>query len=582
MKAVKNSKFYLSVLVLVLGCIVAGQVWGKGSKYSYEDIIRLEKVVNKISEFYVEEIDSEDLVESAIEGLRTVLDPHTAYFTEKDYTNLRVSTEGKFGGLGITIAIRDKILTIISPLQGTPAFRMGLQAGDKILEIEGKSTKGITIEGAVEQLRGVPGTKVTIKVYRIGVAESMEFTVVRDIIRIKSVPFATIIKDGVGYVKVTQFSKNTTQDLETKIKNLKKQGLTSLILDLRNNPGGLLNQAIDVSSLFLDKGQLVVYTQGRTMQQNRKYHSRRKGLWNKDHRLVVLVNAGSASASEIVAGAVQDHDRGLIMGKPSFGKGSVQTILPLDAQKYALKLTTAYYYTPSGRCINKAENAVRSNNKKAETDSLGKDSTKFFLTDSGRKMYAAGGITPDVSIDGRMYARYIREMERKTMFFQYVVKNRLKIEKAGKVTQNYKVSKKMLKNFKNYVYADTSFVKFKSASHMVLEDFGSTLKKERKALGDTVETAKSKEIDTLNKKLAKLLEANTKLEFGRNEEYIKYGLKRELLKAVLGDSAQYVHELTLDKQVIEAMEYLTDEKKYAKAFHLSKVEEKKSVKKKKK
>ncbi|MFC1584959.1 S41 family peptidase [Fibrobacterota bacterium] len=567
----KNKKFYAVVFLIVMSCALVGKyVLASNENFSYEDIIRLEKVVNKISEFYVEEISSKDLVRAAIEGLRDILDPHTAYFTEKDYNNLKVSTEGAFGGLGITIAIRENILTIISPLQGTPAYRMGLQAGDKIMEIDGGSTKGITVDKAVEKLRGKPGTSVTIQVFREGTVEPLEFTIVRDIIRIESVPFAGMLNDTIGYIKITQFSKRTSKDLEEKIKSLKNQGLNSLILDLRNNPGGLLNQAISVSDFFLDKKQMVVYTKGRTRSQNKEYFSEHKPMWNKDHRLIILVNAGSASASEIVAGAVQDHDRGLIMGKPTFGKGSVQTILPLDAQKYALKLTTAYYFTPSGRCINKAHKPDSPyNDEEEETGpdtSKKADSAKSFYTDSGRKVYAAGGIDPDVNIEGNLYNRYVRELERKTMFFKFIIKNRKAIEKKNKVTLDFKIDEKIRNKFKEYIYSDTSFVKFKSASHIMLDEFSKTLEKERKALGDTLDTEINKEVEILKTKLEGNLAKKTKMQFEQNHEYIDFALKRELLQAVRGDSVTSLHEISIDLQIKEALKYLEKTNLYAQAL----------------
>ncbi len=572
-------KFYFTVMLLVLGCAVVGhKVLAGNEKFSYEDIIRLEKVVNKVSEFYVEEIDSKDLVEASIEGLRTILDPHTAYFTEKDYNNLKVSTEGSFGGLGITIAIRDHVLTIISPLQGTPAFRMGLQAGDKIMKIDGASTKGITVDKAVEKLRGKPGTSVTIQVYREGTVEPLDFTVVRDIIRIQSVPFAGMLNDSIGYVKVTQFSKHTSDDLEQKILMLKKQGMQGLILDLRNNPGGLLNQAIEVSDFFLEKKELVVFTKGRTRSQNKEYYSERKPIWNKKNSLIVLVNAGSASASEIVAGAIQDHDRGLIMGVPTFGKGSVQTILPLDAQKYALKLTTAYYYTPSGRCINKPENAARlrheDEDEEENADSAATDSSNYFLTDSGRKVFAAGGIHPDVEEEGNLYNRYVRELERKTMFFKFIIKERPVIEKKGSIKQDYKVGESLIKEFGEFVYADTSFAKYKSAPNLILDELKETMKKEREVLGDTLPSKINSEIDDISSKLDDLLGKKTKMQFDENHDYISYALKRELLQAVIGDSSRTVHELQNDKQVKAAISYFEKPSMYAQALKKKKSEAK--------
>ncbi len=565
-----KKNYYIWIFFILLSCALIGnKVMAEGDEHFYSEVLRLEKAVKKIDEFYVEKISSKELVQAAIQGIKGILDPHTDYFTKEKYDDLKVSTEGAFGGLGITIAIRDNILTIITPLQDTPAFRMGLQAGDMILEIDGESTIGITINGAVDKLRGKPGTSVTIKVGREGAVEPIDYTVIRDIIRIQSVPFASMLNDTVGYVKITQFSKRTDEDLKEKVLQLKKDGASALILDLRNNPGGLLNQAISVSDLFLPKSKLVVFTKGRVRSQNKEYFSESGPVWGGQQKLIILVNEGSASASEIVAGAIQDHDRGLIMGKTSFGKGSVQTILPLDQDNNALKLTTAYYYTPSGRCINKIENAMQKirDKAKAEEDSAAsKDSAEVFTTDGGRKVHARGGITPDIEVEGNLYDRYLREMERRTMFFKFIVKVRPRLEKAGKVTLNTQISSKITDEYKDFIMNDSAFTQFKSASHIMLEEFAKTMEKERKSVGDTLKSKINNEIDMLKTSLTELLVQKTKMEFDKNLDYIKYALKRELLQASLGDSARNVHEISIDKQVKKAMEYLSDTKLYKSAL----------------
>ncbi len=565
----KKSKFYYAtVAILIAGfAIISNRVQAGGEKF-YSDLIRLDKVVTKINENYVEDVSSEELVDAAIGGIRSILDPHTAYFTPKDYEDLKVNTEGEFGGLGIQIGIRDQILTVVSPLAGTPAHRMGLQAGDKIIRIDTISTQGISIDDAVEKLRGKPGTPVKIQILREGMPEPMEFNIVREVIKIESVPYGAMINDSVGYIKITQFAKRTSEDLEARINELKKKDMKSLIIDLRVNPGGLLNQAISVSELFLDKGQMVVYTKGRVKSQNQEYKSRRNPIWTK--KMVVLVNENSASASEIVAGAIQDWDRGVVLGETSFGKGSVQTILPLDGQQNTLKLTTAYYYTPAGRCINKPENAVRFKLKAAAGDTSKKD-TAFFYTKAGRKVLAGGGITPDVILPGRKYNRFSTELLRKTMFFNYVIKKRFEINKKSKITPDFVVTKDIVDDFKKFVYADTTFTKFKSASIIALENFREIAKKERAERGDTLPGNKDKaEVEGATAALEAVLRAETEKEFEKNLDYITYQLKVELLGAALGEDARTAFELKNDNQVIEANRYLGDQKLFAKAFKKAK------------
>jgi carboxyl-terminal processing protease len=558
----KSKIYYATVAILIAGfALISNRVQAGGEKF-YSDLIRLDKVVTKINENYVEDVSSEELVDAAIGGIRTILDPHTAYFTPKDYEDLKVNTEGEFGGLGIQIGIRDGILTVVSPLAGTPAHRMGLQAGDKVIRIDTMSTQGISIDDAVEKLRGKPGSPVKIQILREGMPEPMEFNIVREVIKIESVPYAAMINDSTGYVKITQFAKRTSEDLEAKINELKKKDAKALILDLRVNPGGLLNQAISVSELFLDKNQMVVYTKGRVKSQNQEYHSRRAPIWTK--KMVVLVNENSASASEIVAGAMQDWDRAIVLGETSFGKGSVQTILPLDGQQNTLKLTTAYYYTPAGRCINKPENAVRF--KKAQGDS-GKKDTTWFYTKAGRKVLAGGGITPDVILPGRKYSRYDQELLRRTMFFNYAIKKRNEIAKKQKITPDFVVTKELLEDFRKFVYTDTTFTRFKSASMIALENFRDVVKKERTERGDSSAANPDKsQVDQATNTLDGVLRAEADKEFDRNTDYIAFQLKAELLGAALGEDARTAFELKNDNQVNEANRYLGDQKLFAKAF----------------
>ncbi len=565
----KKSKYYYATVVILIGgfAFISNRVQAGGEKF-YSDLIRLDKVVTKINENYVEDVTSEELVDAAIGGIRSILDPHTAYFTPKDYEDLKVNTEGEFGGLGIQIGIRDQILTVVSPLAGTPAHRMGVQAGDKIIRIDTISTQGMSIDDAVEKLRGKPGSPVKIQILREGMLEPMEFVIVREIIKIESVSYGAMLNDSVGYVKITQFAKRTGEDLEAKINELKKKEMKHLIVDLRVNPGGLLNQAISVSELFLDKGNMVVYTKGRVKSQNQEYHSRRSPMWTK--KMVVLVNENSASASEIVAGAIQDWDRGIVMGETSYGKGSVQTILPLDGQQNTLKLTTAYYYTPAGRCINKPENAVRFK-LKAMADSAKKGDTAWFYTKAGRKVLAGGGITPDVVVHGRKITRFDTELLRKTTFFNYVIKKRHEIAKKVKITPDFIVSKEIIEDFRKWIYTDTTFSRFKSASILALDNFREIMKKEHSDRVDTTAVAADKaQVEQAANTLEAVLRSEADKEFDKNINFIQFELKAELLGATLGEDVKTAFELKNDSQVQEATRYLTDQKLFTKAFKKAK------------
>ncbi len=306
-------------------------------------------VLSVIQTSYVEEPNVDNLVQGAIKGMLQTLDPHSSYLTPDMLKQVEVETKGVFGGLGIEIGIKDNILTVIAPIEDTPAFRAGLQAGDKIVKIENESTRDMTVTDAVKKLRGEPGTKVTISIVREGLAEPRAYTITRDVIKIKSVK-SKAMGDGIAYVKLIQFQQDTTAELDKALQAAQKEkgGIKGLVLDLRNNPGGLLDQAVKVSDEFIESG-LIVYTDGRIESQKYKYFAHKEGTWS-GFPIVVLVNAGSASASEIVAGALQDHGRAILLGTRTFGKGSVQTILPLEDGS-ALRLTTARYYTPNGRSI---------------------------------------------------------------------------------------------------------------------------------------------------------------------------------------------------------------------------------------
>lgn len=301
-----------------------------------------------LEENYVDEIDTRKALEGAINGLLLTLDPHSSYLNKESYRDFKDETQGSFTGIGIEITVQEGIITVITPIEGTPAFRAGIQARDKILKINGESIKNKTLIDAVKLLRGKKGSEVTLSIFREGFKELKDFTLTRDIIPYHSVK-AKVLTSGYGYLKISNFQNNTTEDVKKELITFgKNEPVKGLILDLRNNPGGLLNQAVSLTDLFLDSG-VIVTTRGRISDQDRSY-SARKETFRTDYPLVVLVNEGSASASEIVAGALQDHNRAIIVGSQTFGKGSVQTIIPLK-DGTGLRMTTARYFTPIGRSI---------------------------------------------------------------------------------------------------------------------------------------------------------------------------------------------------------------------------------------
>ncbi len=317
----------------------------------YESIELFTDVMSIIKKSYVEEVDTKKLIYGAINGMLSSLDPHSSFMPPDTYKEMKIDTKGAFGGLGIEISIKDGVLTVISPIEDTPAFKAGIKSGDMILKIDDKFTKDLNINDAVKRMRGQKGSKVTLTIMREGFEKPKEFPLIRDIIQVRSVRFH-LMDDGYGYVRIAQFQEKTDEDLTKALKTMRdeyKSELKGLVLDMRNDPGGLLDQAVRVADHFVPEGQMIVYTEGREKDSKMQFTAKRGGK-EFNYPIVVLINGGSASASEIVAGALQDHKRAIILGTQSFGKGSVQTIIPLSDDS-GLRLTTARYYTPKGRSI---------------------------------------------------------------------------------------------------------------------------------------------------------------------------------------------------------------------------------------
>jgi carboxyl-terminal processing protease len=353
MKGMRNIKIGgLIVLVLVFFFLMNNpkdSIDAADTEKTFPRIKLFSEALSEIQKKYVEEKDSKELIYGAIRGMMNTLDPHSAFLSPEEFKELEIETTGIFSGIGIEITIKDGLLTVVSPIEGTPADKAGLLPGDRILQIDEKSTKNMTMNEAVRLIRGTKGTKVNLTIIHEGAKEPVKYSIVREVIPIKSVK-SKMLEEGYGYVRISTFQEKTDDDLRVALKKLEsaKGGLKGLVLDLRNDPGGLLNEAVKVADEFLDSG-LIVYTQGRIKEQNLKFYAHPNKA-PRTYPLVVLVNEGSASASEIVAGALQDQKRAVILGTQTFGKGSVQTIISLEDNS-GLKLTTARYFTPNGRSI---------------------------------------------------------------------------------------------------------------------------------------------------------------------------------------------------------------------------------------
>ena len=506
---ISKRKLLLLVAAVAAVALLAGGTIGLYAQSQIGDSVTRQLIIfneafNRIMRYYVTAPDPQKLIAGAIKGMVGTLDPHSQYLDAAAVRDLKTSTQGSFGGIGIQIGIRDNRLTVIAPMVGTPAARLGLMAGDRITKIEGRATKGITTEEAVAKLRGDPGTQVSITLEREGAAEPMDYTITRALIEIPSITYSGLLRDKIGYIWLTNFSEKSGPDLGRAIRDLKSQGMRKLILDLRNNPGGLLNEAVEVSSYFLDKGSMVVFTKGRMADAERQFKVTTNPLFGPgDGPMVVLVNQGSASASEIVAGAMQDWDRALIVGQTSFGKGSVQTVMPL-ADSIAVKLTTAKYYTPSGRCIHRDNSAWQS----GDLDSLAEDTTaakETFATVGGlkRTVYGGGGIAPDLKVEMPKYNRVQTDLERKALFFKFAIKH---TAAHPSIPESFAVDQAMVDEFKKLLNGDTLTVSEK--------------------------------------------------EFTENLDYVKRAIKREILSKAHGDRAMYRFNLESDPQAQKALELL--------------------------
>lgn len=387
----RNHLKILVAMFLLFGVSTLGSQNTEKRSGGTRNLLLFNDVLKIISDYYVDSIPPEDLVMGATEGLVESLDIHSQLLDQRLHRRLMEQTRGQFGGIGIEISIRDDTLTVLAPIPGTPAHRIGLQSGDRIVRIEDEHTQGMSLEEAVSKLKGEPGTLVNIWIHRLGVDNDIHFPIVRAIIKIESVQGKFMLTPEIGYVRLGVFSDNSSEELVNAIKDLKARGMKKLIFDLRDNPGGLLSRAVDVADIFLEPGQVIVSTRGRLKNSNQVFSAEKPPVWGYGP-IICLISHGSASASEIVSGALQDHDKAVIMGITSYGKGSVQTVIDLKISNYALKLTTAKYYTPSGRCIHSDDRSKDDHHALLSTE----DTLQTFATDAGRIVHGGGGITPDL------------------------------------------------------------------------------------------------------------------------------------------------------------------------------------------
>lgn len=547
-RSVTASRFRIVVLVSVASILVVG-LGLAGTDYFLKinkSIDVFGRVYKEITLNYVDEIEPERLMRSGVEGMLDELDPYTNFIGEGEGGEIELLTTGKYGGIGITIGVRDGYITVTGMMEGYAAQRQGVQIGDRIIEVEGKTLIGVK-PGEVRSLtRGEPGTPVHLKIEREGESRPLDFTLIREEIILKNISYSDYISEGIGYIKIDRFSRGAGEELRQAIKDLRLRGaITGLILDLRENPGGLLDMAVEVVDKFVPRGSLVVSTRGRKPESERKYTAQEEPVLPSEP-VVVLVNRSSASASEIVAGALQDLDRGVILGTRTFGKGLVQTVTPL-VYSTELKITTAKYYTPSGRCIQEIDYMHKSRDGlfTVKPDSLRRE----FRTTGGRKVFEAGGITPDTTVDNPEPPTIVQELLRKSLFFKFAtqVKGQHPEQPSDSV-----IERRLIDEFR--IFTQERLFTYQEKSEAKLKELREAVEKSN--YGDTVRL----ELD----KLSRMLELEKERGFERNKKEILRTLKIEIAARYAGEKGRIRATLPDDIQIRVATALLKTKKSYEK------------------
>ena len=523
----------------------------------FRDIKKLSQVAFNIRNHYMEEVDTEEIIKAGIRGMLSDLDRFSVLMEPRSYDALMESTQGKYEGLGMVIDSRDDRIVIISPIEGSPADRRGLRAGDIIWKIEDTETKGMRTSEASKLMRGTAGTSINLTIKRTGIDELMEFEVNRAVIELKSVNYSGIVPGtDIGYVRLSKFAEETSHELREAISELNDQNVSALIFDLRSNGGGLLDQAIETAELFLEKGREVVYTKGKYADTERHFYSKREPIF-PDKPIIVLVDEGTASASEIVAGAIQDWDRGLIIGSDTYGKGLVQQIFPISNDRdLRLKLTTAKYYVPSGRSIQRPDRQNKGSHKSnddadedEDSDSMKVSNKEIFYTNGGRVVYGGGGIIPDVTVDRDTYKPIEINMVRQSMFFDYAIKY---VSEHPDVKLNFEVTDAMVEDFRSFT--EEKEFSYKTKLQISLESL------EESITDDSQRDFLQPAIDSL----ASLIEFEKGKDFDKSRKYIKRAIKREIVSSIASERGVY-EEIVLktDDGVLKAVELLQNPQEYS-------------------
>lgn len=533
MKNLFTNKIQKTAIIVVISCVAFFSVSFIHNDFEIaKNIDIFSSVIKELHLNYVDPINAGDLVKKAIDSMLESLDPYTVYYPESDIEEYRLLTTGQYGGIGAVIQQKEEYVIIAQPYEGFPAQKSGLKPGDKIIEINGKSAKGRTTEEVSTILKGQPGTSITLKIMPYGKNETIDKEIFREEIKLPNIPYAGKIDDKIGYVRLQQFTENAAKEVKEEFMKLKEQNIDGFVLDLRGNGGGLLHEAVLIMNLFVDRDNLIVYTKGKTTERNAQYKTMFPVLDNQIP-IVVLINESSASASEIVAGAFQDLDRGLVVGERTFGKGLVQNVVPLPYNS-RLKVTISKYYIPSGRCIQAID--YSGNDRRRLSDST----YIAFKTKNGRTVYDKGGIEPDVKITNPTFSKIASSLYGKNIIFDFVNEFQLKNASIPQPA-SFEISDALFEEFVKYI-KDKDY-DYETETEMALKTLNKTAKKEQyleaiqeeiKNLETKIKHNKEEDVYTFKKEIIELLQAEIVSRYYFQKGQIEVMLKsdNEIKKAI--------------------------------------------------
>ncbi len=537
----------ISILIVIIG-VTSFSTLALSKSDKYRKIADSQRLINDVYKYlvtyYVDDLDIDKFTNATVAEMVNRMDPYTDYLVEDEREGLDLLTSGKYGGIGIQISRRDEALTVIAPMENTPAQRAGIIGGDVIIQINDASTLDLSLSKASKLIRGKKGTKVVLLIKRFGYEKSMEFELIRDEIRVKDVPYAEMLNDRTGYIRLTRFSSNSIIEMKNALKHLSDAQADAIILDIRDNPGGLLQSAVEILDMLVEKDELILSTQGRIKGSSRTYYSKKKPLVKSDVKLAVLINEGSASASEIIAGVIQDLDRGIVIGKTSFGKGLVQSVVNLDDNKI-LKITTAKYYMPSGRLIQKPgyidHDLIVAN---SNPDSI-------FTTANGRVVTGNGGIRPDIEIDDIQFQPLIAECFRRGAFFSFIQNTKHQYTSFSDVLSD----ENLLNGFLQYIEE----IKLDIPVPGEIKFFAAV--DEFKADSENIS-----EIESAFVMIESYIDKRENAVIDNEKDRLYKILIQEFAHVLEGDAGRFRERLSKDQTVIRAQEILKDDRVYDQIF----------------